>query len=111
MGVVATFMALGGGTASLRIHLPTPARSIAQLRRHFVHTHALFRLQHVWARWIAQLRRHFVLLSPDNKGEQIDSAKDDHPDTVNEVPVHLNRLDSKASLACEITTNCTNKAD
>src|SRR5260370_42408729 len=105
MGVVATFMALGGGTASLRIHLPTPARSIAQLRRHFVHTHALFRLQHVWTRWIAQLRRHFALLSPDNKEEQIVIAKDDHPNTVNEVTEHLNRPDSKRSHRSELTTN------
>src|SRR5260370_38983384 len=104
MGVVATFMALGGGTASLRIHLPTPARSIAQLRRHFVHTHALFRLQHVWARWIAQLRRHFVLLSPDNKGEQIDSAKDDHQETDNEVTEHLNQPERKERMTSEIKT-------
>src|SRR6266581_2394937 len=54
--------------------------------------------------------RRCQLLPPD-KGEQIDSTEDDYPDTVNEVPVHLNRLDSKVSLACEITTNCTKEAD
>ena len=50
-------------------------------------------------------------MSTPDEGKQINGAKDDYPDTVNEVPVHLNRLDSKAALACEITTNCTKEAD
>ncbi len=46
-----------------------------------------------------------------DNGRAIDGAKDGHPNAVNEVPVHFNRLDGEDSLSGEVTTQSTQPAN
>jgi len=51
------------------------------------------------------------LSGAQQEGKQVDRADDEYPHEVNEVPVHLTRLDSKMILRREVTAQGTNQTD
>ena len=51
------------------------------------------------------------LSGAQQEGKQVDRADDEYPHEVNEVPVHLTRLDSKMILRREVTAQGTDQTD